>query len=93
MKAAAAAFASGDLRASVQASADAFDAWDGARETGRNRVMTMLAALIASLVAVAFIVNGVRGVAHRRRAATSRRAAAAAATAATDQRLMAHPKD
>jgi len=93
LKAAAAAFASGDLRTSVQASADAFDAWDGARETGRNRVMTMLAALTASLVAVAFIVNGVRGVAHRRRAATSRRAAAAAAAAATDQRLMAHPKD
>ena len=32
----AAAFSSGDLRASIQASADAFDAWT-APETGRNR--------------------------------------------------------
>jgi hypothetical protein len=89
LQTAAAAFSSGDLRASIQASADAFDAWDGALETGRNRVMTMLAALIASLVAVAFVVNGVRGVNRRRRAATSRRVPAGA----TDPHLMAHPKD
>ena len=95
LQTAAAAFSSGDLRASIQASADAFDAWDGALETGRNRVMTMLAALIASLVAVAFIVNTVRGVTRRHKAATSRRLAAGAtgATGPTDPHLMAHPKD
>ena len=73
----------------AEASADAFGAWDGALETGRNRVMTMLAALIASLVAVAFIVKSVRGVTRRHRAATSRRLAAGT----TDPHLMAHPKD
>ncbi len=94
LQTAAAAFSSGDLRASIQASADAFDAWDGALETGRNRVMTMLAALIASLVAVAFIVNTVRGVTRRHKAAASRRLAAGTtgATGPTDH-LMAHPKD
>ncbi|MFL5774916.1 MAG: hypothetical protein ACJ76W_01450 [Chloroflexota bacterium] len=60
------AFETGDLRASVEASAAAYGAWDSARERGRNRVMTMLAAAIAALVAVAFIVNGARGVARRR---------------------------
>ena len=89
LQTAASAFSSGDLRASIQASADAFGAWDGALETGRNRVMTMLAALIASLVAVAFIVKSVRGVTRRHRAATSRRLAAGTA----DPHLMAHPKD
>jgi hypothetical protein len=54
--------------------------------------MTMLAALIASLVAVAFMVNSVRGVTRRHRAATSRRLAAGA-SGATDPHLMAHPKD
>ena len=92
LQAAATAFSSGDLRTSIQASADAFGAWDGALETGRNRVMTMLAALIASLVAVAFMVNSVRGVTRRHRAATSRRLAAGA-SGATDPHLMAHPKD
>jgi len=92
LHAAASAFSSGDLRASIQASARAFDAWDSALETGRNRVMTMLAALIASLVAVAFMVNSVRGVTRRHRAATSRRLAAGA-SGATDPHLMAHPKD
>jgi hypothetical protein len=82
---AAAAFSRGDLKASVQASADAFDAWDGAREQGRNRVMTILAALIASLVAVAFIVNGVRGVASRR--------TARAAGPPDPRGMMAHPKE
>ena len=86
-----AAFSSGDLRASIQASADAFDAWDGARETGRNRVMTMLAALIASLVAVAFIVNSVCGVTRRRRA--PRRDGVAAGDGARRTPPLAHPKD
>jgi hypothetical protein len=69
---AAAAFSSGELRDSVEASAAAFSAWDGARDAGRNRVMTMLAAAIAAIVAVAFVVNGIRGVAHRRTARTTR---------------------
>jgi hypothetical protein len=68
---AATAFASGDLRGSVDASASAFSAWDGAREAGRNRIMSILAAAIAAFVAVAFIVNGVRGAKQRR---TARRA-------------------
>ena len=63
---AAAAFSSGDLRGSVDASAAAYSAWDGAREAGRNRVMTILAAAIAAFVAVALVVNGVRGMAARR---------------------------
>ena len=48
--------------------------------------MTMLAALIASLVAVAFIVNTVRGVTRRHKAAASRRLAAGTtgATGPTD---------
>jgi len=63
---AAAAFASGDLRTSVHASAAAFGAWDAAQDTGRSRIMTILAAIIAAAVAVYFVVQGVRGVAARR---------------------------
>lgn len=69
---AATAFSLGELRDSVDASASAFSAWSGARDLGRNRVMTILAALIAATVAVAFVVNGIRGVAHRRTARTAR---------------------
>jgi hypothetical protein len=72
LTAAAAAFATGDLQGSVDKSASAFHAWDGARELGRNRIMTMLAALIAAIVAVAFVVNGIRGVASRRAARANR---------------------
>jgi hypothetical protein len=68
LKRAAAAFSLGDLRTSVAASAAAFQSWDGARDAGRNRVMSILAAAIAAFVAVAFIVNSVRGVASRRSA-------------------------
>jgi hypothetical protein len=69
-----AAFVAGDLRGSVDASAAAYVAWDGARDAGRNRVMTILAAAIAALVAVAFVVNGIRGVAARRASSRNRRA-------------------
>ena len=61
-----AAFAAGDLRTSVHASAAAFSAWAAAQDTGRNRIMTILAAIIAAVVAVYFVVQGVRGVAGRR---------------------------
>jgi hypothetical protein len=98
LAAAAAAFSAGDLKASVQDSADAFNAWDAARDTGRNRVMTMLAALIASIVAVAFIVNGVRGVASRRasrsRKGTPGKSGPDAGSGPPPPRgMMAHPKD
>ena len=69
---AASAFSLGELRESVEASAAAFSAWDGARDAGRNRVMSILAAAIAAFVAVAFVVNGIRGVAHRRTARATR---------------------
>jgi hypothetical protein len=69
---AAAAFSSGELRDSVEASSAAFSAWDGAREAGRNRVMSILAAAIAAFVAVAFVVNGIRGMAGRRNARARR---------------------
>jgi hypothetical protein len=80
---AAEAFAAGDLRGSVEASASAFNAWDGARDAGRNRIMLMLSATIAALVAVALVVNGIRGVNARRVARRSRRVAAAGASAVT----------
>jgi hypothetical protein len=72
---AASAFSAGELRESVEASAAAFSAWDGARDAGRNRVMSILAAAIAAFVAVAFVVNGIRGMAHRRTARSAARGA------------------
>ncbi|HEX5012950.1 MAG TPA: hypothetical protein VFV72_02235 [Candidatus Limnocylindrales bacterium] len=80
---AAEAFAAGDLRGSVEASASAYNAWDSARDTGRNRIMLMLSATIAALVAVALVVNGIRSVNARRVARRSRTAASAAAAAAS----------
>ena len=96
---AAESFAAGDLRASVEASAAAFDAWSGARETGRDRVMSMLAAAIAALVAVAFVVNGVRSMMARRSSRTggsgrSGRSGRSGGSGSTDsRRRMAHPAD
>jgi hypothetical protein len=75
---AAESFSSGDLRRSVEASASAFDAWDGAHDTGRNRIMLLLAATIAALVAVGLVVNGIRGVKTRRLERRSRSAVASA---------------
>jgi hypothetical protein len=69
------AFASGDLRASVEASASARLAWEGATDTGRTRLMTMLAAALVALVLVASVVGWVRGLRDRRHR----------------RRLMAHP--
>jgi hypothetical protein len=71
------AFASGDLRGSVAASGSARIAWEGASDTGRSRLMTILAALLVALVLVGFLVSSVRGLGTRR----SRRR----------RRAMAHP--
>lgn len=78
---AALAFSRSDLASSVQSSLNAQIAWNGARDLGRNRIMTMLGATLAALIALAFIVARVRswrrGVADRvaaRRYAKSARA-------------------
>jgi hypothetical protein len=63
---AAQAFASGDLAGAVQASNDARLTWEGARELGRNRAMTSLAAALAALVALGFVIGQIRGRAARR---------------------------
>ena len=86
------AFAAGDLRGSVERERPRVRPPGTAPPTpGRNRVMSILAATIAALVAVAFIVSGVRGVAaatgrdadrrrrHARTRAASRRELRAAA--------------
>jgi hypothetical protein len=63
---AAEAFSTGDLHESVSASIVARLTWQGARELGRNRVMTMIAALLAAGVAVTFLVGRVRSFNRRR---------------------------
>jgi hypothetical protein len=95
---AAAAFSSGDLRASVEASARAQVAWAGAAELGRNRLMTILGATIASLIAVGFIVGRFRSMRRRlARRAEARAYARSVRTLATREavrsRAMAHPID
>jgi hypothetical protein len=57
---AALAFARSDLATAVQGSLNAQVAWQGARDLGRNRIMTMLGATLAALIAIAFIVGRVR---------------------------------
>jgi hypothetical protein len=71
------AFALGDLRTSVEASAAARLAWDGAEDLGQSRLMTILAATLVAIVAVGFIVSQARGLKTRR---STRR-----------HRAMAHP--
>jgi hypothetical protein len=63
---AAASFAAGDLAGSAEASTDARFAWEGAREIGRNRVMSILAAALAALIGVGLVVNTIRGFTRRR---------------------------
>jgi hypothetical protein len=62
---AALAFSRSDLATAVRGSLDAQVAWDGARDLGRTRIMTMLGATLAALIAIAFIVGRIR--AWRRR--------------------------
>jgi hypothetical protein len=69
------AYAVGDLRESVRASSAARVAWESASDTGRSRLMTILAATLVALVLVGFLVSWVRGLRMRR----------------TTRRTMAHP--
>jgi hypothetical protein len=66
------AFAVGDLRSSVEASAIAGATWEGAREVGRNRIISIVAVSLAVLIAVGMFVRSLRGWAIRR--STRRRA-------------------
>ena len=63
---AAAAFAAGDLRGSVEASAAARFAWEGADDLGRSRLTTILAATLAALVFVGLLASWIRGLKTRR---------------------------
>lgn len=58
---AAAAFELGDLQASVDASAAAYAAWTGAADLGRNRVASILGALVAAAIGVWLVVSTIRG--------------------------------
>lgn len=63
---AASAFEVGDLRQSVEASAAARLAWEGATDTGRSRLMTILAAALVAVVMVGFFVSWFRALRTRR---------------------------
>jgi hypothetical protein len=65
------AFANGDLRASVEASAYAQKIWSTAAEIGRNRALAIGGSLVAVLIAGWLVLRGVRerGVRRRRRRA------------------------
>jgi hypothetical protein len=60
------AFETGDLRASVVASAAARLAWEGAADVGRSRLMTILAATLVAVVMVGFLVSWFRALRTRR---------------------------
>jgi hypothetical protein len=83
------AFAAGDLRGSVGGSRRAQIAWAGAAELGRNRIMSILGATIAALIAVAFIVGRVRSVRRRWHERSAARAYARDARAVTARELRA----
>lgn len=92
------AFAAGNLQAAVDGSLRAQLAWDGAQELGRNRAMTILAATLAALIAVAIIVGRIRSARrrwHRRSAARAyaRELRALGSTKVVPSRAMAHPAD
>jgi hypothetical protein len=61
------AFADGRLRESVEASSSARQAWVDAREIGRKRVMSILAAALAAIIGLGLLLGSVRGWARRRR--------------------------
>ena len=75
---AATAFGSGDLRASVEASSAAFQAWTGADEKGRSRIATIIGAIVAATIALWLVISTIRslwrsGSARAARARESRR--------------------
>ncbi len=61
-----AAFESGDLRGSVEASNAALVAWERAPDVGRGRITTSLAAALVAIVMVGFFLGWVRGLRARR---------------------------
>ena len=61
------AFADGRLRESVEASSSARQAWVDARDIGRKRVMSILAAALAAIIGLGLLLGSVRGGARRRR--------------------------
>ena len=73
---AAGAFASGDLRGSVGASAAARIAWESADDLGRSRLTTILGATLAALVGVGLLASWIRGLRTRRSLRRARRAMA-----------------
>jgi hypothetical protein len=73
---AAGAFASGDLRGSVGASATARIAWESADDLGRSRLTTILGATLAALVGVGLLASWIRGLRARRSARRARRSMA-----------------
>jgi len=60
-------FADGNLRESVEASSSARAAWLDARDLGRKRVMSILAAAIAAIIGLGLLLATVRRWARRRR--------------------------
>jgi hypothetical protein len=61
------AFADGRLRESVEASSSARQAWVDARDIGRKRVMSILAAALAAIIGLGLLLGSIRGGARRRR--------------------------
>jgi hypothetical protein len=61
------AFADGRLRDSVEASSSARQAWVDARDIGRKRVMSILAAALAAIIGLGLLLASIRGGARRRR--------------------------
>jgi hypothetical protein len=61
-----AAFAAGHLRESVEASSSARAAWLDARDLGRKRVMSILAAAIAAIIGIGLVLASIRRWARRR---------------------------
>jgi hypothetical protein len=80
------AFESGDLDASVEASASAYAAWAGAGDLGRNRIASILGALVAAVIGVWLVLSMLRGL---WRSGASR----AARIRGRQRRLQAHPLD
>jgi hypothetical protein len=89
LAAAADAFAAGDLRGSVEGSVRAQAAWAGAADLGRNRLVSILGATIAALIAVAFIVGRVRSIRRGWRKRSAARAYARGARAVRARELRA----
>ncbi|HTG41128.1 MAG TPA: hypothetical protein VK697_05875 [Methylomirabilota bacterium] len=61
------AFVDGHLRDSVEASSSARAAWVDARDLGRNRVMSILAAIVAAILGLALLLTSTRRWSRRRR--------------------------